>query len=312
MTLKQLRYLIALVDNDFSVSRTATVLHTTQPGVSKLARALESEIGAELFVRTGNRLVDLTDAGRQAAELARRVVRDTRAIGGLQHSLQTEVGGTLRIGTTHIHASYSLVGVIRAFLADHPGVEIVLRQGSPRDILQWVLEGAVDIGVSTLPSTIPRDIVTFEAFTIERCVVAPRGHPLLKSRRISLRELSRYPLVAFDEPYNSGWVVQHEFQRLGLKPRIVVRGSDANVIKSYVAAGVGVAVLQTMAIDPRRDRDIQIVPSSHLFPSSMSLVSVHRNHVLRPFGEDFVERLRKFAAARPGARIAQRQPRRGG
>lgn len=307
MTLKQLRYLIALVDHDFSVSLTARALHTTQPGVSKLARALESEIGTDLFVRTGNRLVDLTDAGRRAVELARRVVHDTRTIAGLRDSLQTGVEGTLRIGTTHIHASYSLVGVIRAFLADHPGVEIVLRQGSPKDILQWVIEGEVDIGVSTLPSAIPRDIVTFEAFAFERCVVVPRGHPLLKSRRISLRELSRYPLVAYDEIYNSGWVVQHEFQRLGLKPRIAVRGSDANVIKSYVAAGVGVAVLQTMAVDPRKDRDIQIVPSSHLFPASMSLVSLHRNHVLRPFGEAFVERLRKLSAARTGKRSGKKQ-----
>ncbi len=311
MTLKQLRYLIALVDNDFSVSRTAKALHTTQPGVSKLARALEAEIGADLFVRTGNRLVDLTDAGRQAVELARRVIHDTRAIGGLRQSLQTGIEGTLRIGTTHIHASYSLVGVIRGFLADHPGVEIVLRQGSPKDILQWVIEGAVDIGVSTLPSVIPRDIVTFEAFAIERCVAVPRGHPLVKSRRISLRELSRYPLVAFDEIYNSGWVVQHEFRRLGLKPRIAVRGSDANVIKSYVAAGVGIAVLQTMAIDPRRDRDIQTVPSSQLFPTSMSLVSLRRNHVLRPFGEAFVERLRKLAGSRTGGRTARKPPRRG-
>lgn len=310
MTLKQLGYLIALVSNDFSVSRTAAALHTTQPGVSKLVRSLEAEIGTDLFVRTGNRLVDLTDAGRQAVELARRVVRDTHAINGLQQNLKTEVEGTLRIGTTHIHANYSLVGVIRAFLADYPGVEIVLRQGSPKEILQWVIEGGIDIGISTLPSVIPRDILTFEAFAIERCVVAPRGHPLLKSKRISLRELSQYPLVAFDEVYNSGWVVQHEFQRLGLKPHIAVRGSNSSVIKSYVAAGVGIAVLQTMAIDPRRDRDIRIVPSSHLFPSSMSLVSIHRNHILRPFGEAFVERLRRLTTARSGTRAAQKQPRR--
>jgi LysR family cys regulon transcriptional activator len=306
MTLKQLRYLVALADNHFSVSRTAEALHTTQPGVSKLARALEDEIGADLFVRTGNRLVDLTDAGRQAVELARRVVRDTRTIGSLRQSLQTEVEGSLRIGTTHIHACYSLVGVIRAFRAEHPGVEIVLRQGSPGDILQWVIEGAVDIGVSTLPASIPRDIVTFEAFAFERCVVVPRGHPLLKCGRIGLRELSRYPLIAYDDSYNSGWVVQHEFQRLGLKPRIAVRGSDANVIKSYVAAGVGIAVLQTMAFDPRRDRDIQIVPSSHLFPPSMSLVSVRRDHVLRPFGAAFVERLRGLAPARAAAQRRSR------
>lgn len=292
MTLKQLKCLLALVDNGLSVSRTALALHTTQPGVSKMAKALESEIGIDLFVRTGNRLVSLTEAGDNAVELARRVLRDTGTITSLARNVQTELTGTLRVGTTHIHACYSLVGVVQRFLTEYPGVELVINQGNPKDILKWVLEGSIDIGVSTLPKDLPPDVTAFEAYPIERCLIVPRGHPLLKVKPLRIKDIARYPLITYDEAFNSGWVVRHEFQRRGITPRIVIRATDANVIKSYVAAGVGIAVLQKVTVDPRRDRALRVIPSDHIFPSSMSLISFRKDHTLRPFGHGFINIIR--------------------
>ena len=289
MTLKQLRCLLALADHGFSVSRAAAALHTTQPGASKMIKALENEAGVALFARAGNRLTGLTDAGSNAVEIARRVIRDTGTIASLAKNVQTEQTGTLRVGTTHIHACYSLVGVIRQFIAAYPGVELTLTQGSPKDILNWVLEGSIDIGVSTQPGNLSPDIIAFEAYPIERCLIVPLGHPLLKAKPLRIQDIARYPLITYDQAFNSGWVVQHEFQRRGVTPRVVIRATDANVIKSYVAAGVGVAVVQKMAIDPARDRAFEVIPSDHLFPVSMSLVSVRRDRVLRPFGQGFID-----------------------
>ncbi len=288
MTLKQLRCLLALTDHGLSVSRAAVALHTSQPGVSKMVGALEKEIGLNFFVRTGNRLVGLTDAGRNAVELARRVLRDTGTISTLAGNVQTGFTGTLRVGTTHVHACYALVEIVQRFLTAHPGVDLVLTQGTPIEILNWVREGSIDIGVSTLPKRLPDDIVTFEAYSVERCLIVPRGHPLLKARSLSIQDIARYPLITYDEAFNSGWVVQREFQRRGVTPRVVIRATDANVIKSYVAAGVGIAILQKMAVDPVRDTNLRVIPSDHLFPASMSMISVQREHVLRQFGHDFI------------------------
>lgn len=306
MTLKQLRCLLALTDHGLSVSRTALALNTTQPGVSKMAKTLEKEIGLDLFVRTGNRLVGLTDAGRNAVELARRVLRDTGTISSLAKNVQTALTGTLRVGTTHVHACYALVEVVQRFLTTHPGVDLVLTQGTPIEILNWVREGSIDIGLSTLPKRLPEDVLTFEAYSVERCLIVPRRHPLLKVKRLGIQDIARYPLITYDEAFNSGWVVQREFQRRGATPRVVIRATDANVIKAYVAAGVGIAILQKMAIDPDRDTDICILPSDHLFPASMSMISVQREHALRPFAEDFISMIRSRAARKPaeGGRAA--------
>ncbi|WP_020201497.1 MULTISPECIES: LysR substrate-binding domain-containing protein [Cupriavidus] len=289
MTLQQLRCLQAVIASQLSISRAADALHTTQPAVSKLIRSLENEIGVELFVRRGNRLVGLTDAGQEAQALSRRVLNDTRALAGLAGAGQAGGSGTLRVGTTHIHARYGLPDVIRRFSKAHPAVNLELLQGHPAQIVQWVSDNAVDLGISTLPDNTPEGIVALPAYPIPRCLIVPRRHPLLKLARVSVEDIARYPLVTYDEHFNSGWMVTREFQRRGLSPRVVVRATDANVIKAYVAAGLGVAVVQQMAVEPRRDTDLAVIDTGELFPPSMASVSLREDQYVRGYMQDFID-----------------------
>lgn len=289
MTLHQLRCLERVVDSGLSVSRAAAALHTTQPGVSKMVRALEREIGLEVFVRRGNRLAGLTDAGREALALARRVLRDSDALSHLGTQLSTDTAGTLRVGTTHIHARYSLIGVARRFFAKYPAVKLEFTIGPPVEVLKGVIEGGIDIGLSTLPEKMPAGVVTLKAYPIERCLIVPRRHPLLGLRAVTLEDIARYPLITYHETYTSGWVVQREFQRHGLEPRIAMRAMDASVIKAYVAAGIGIAVFQKMALEPGRDRELRTIAVDHVFPASTAMISLRSDHLLRPFGFDFIQ-----------------------
>lgn len=288
MTLQQLRCLNQVVDSGMSVSRAAAALHTTQPGVSKMVRALEREIGVGIFVRRGNRLAALTDAGREALALARRVLRDSSALAHLRDELRTDTAGTLRVGTTHIHARYSLIDVARRFFAQYPAVKLELTIGPPAQILRGVIEGAIDIGLATLPEKVPEGVTTLKAYAIERCLIVPRRHPLLALDAVSIEDIARYPLITYDESYTSGWVVQREFQRRGLAPRIVMRAQDASVIKAYVAAGIGIAIFQKMAIEPTRDRELRTIATDHIFPASRAMISLRADHLLRPYAFDFI------------------------
>jgi LysR family cys regulon transcriptional activator len=288
MTLQQLRCLHQVVESGLSVSRAAAALHTTQPGVSKMVRSLEREIGVEIFVRKGNRLATLTDAGREALALARRVLRDSSALAHLGTDLRTDTAGTLRVGTTHIHARYSLIDVARRFFAKYPAVKLEFTIGPPVQILRGVIEGAIDIGLSTLPEKVPEDVMTLKAYAIERCLIVPKRHPLLALDTVSIEDIARYPLITYDDSYTSGWVVQREFQRRGLAPRVVMRAMDASVIKAYVAAGIGIAIFQKMALEPARDRELRTIATDHIFPASTAMVSLRSDHLLRPFGFDFI------------------------
>jgi len=82
---------------------------------------------------------------------------------------------TLRVGTTHIHARYALLKVIQRFTPARPGVDLEFSQGAPAEILRWVSEGSVDLGISTLPEKRLEGIVALDAYPIDRCLIVPRA-----------------------------------------------------------------------------------------------------------------------------------------
>ncbi len=302
MTLQQLRCLVAIVDHGFSVSRAADALFTTQPGVSKMVRALEAEAGAELFVRSGNRLLAATDAGRKALALARRMLADAGALGTLGKASEGGIAGRLAVGTTHMHARYVLLPTVKAFAQRYPQVELSLLQGSPREILRWVQEGVIDIGLSTLPERVPAGVRTMEAYSIGRCVITPVGHPLLKKRRCTLEDIAAWPLITYEDTFSTGQVVDHAFQRRGLTPRVVMRATDSSIIKAYVREGIGIAVIQRAAVDPEADGGLRFIDAADLFPLSTAMFSVRRDHLLPAFALDFIGSL---VPQVPVARIRQ-------
>ncbi|HSW19552.1 MAG TPA: LysR substrate-binding domain-containing protein [Ramlibacter sp.] len=288
LTFQQLRCVRQVVESGFSVSRAAEALHTTQPGVSKMISAFEKELGVEVFVRSGNRLAALSDAGREALVLCERVLQDARALKRLKDEAPGESHGTLRVGTTHVHARYALISVATRFVAMYPKVKLEFTVGSPAQILAGVVGGAIDVALCTLPDPAPKGVVSVEAYDIERCLIVPPRHPLLKAGKLTMEALARWPLITYDSSYTSGSVVQREFERSGVTPWVVMRAMDASIIKAYVAAGMGVAVLQKMAYDPKVDKDLRAMAVDHLFPASSAMISLRRDHLLKPFAFDFI------------------------
>jgi DNA-binding transcriptional LysR family regulator len=289
ITFQQLHCVRQVVANGFSVSRAAESLHTTQPGVSKMVRALEREIGVDIFERSGNRLTSLTEAGQEALVLCARVLQDAHALKGLKSQVPAENRGTLRVGTTHVHARYSLLEVTTHFLAIHPKVKLEFTVGPPAQIIAGVIAGGIDIGLCTLPDPMPKGVVSFKAYDIDRCLIVPPRHPLLKTKKVTMEDIARFPLITYDNSYTSGSVVQREFQRHGITPWIAMRAMDASIIKAYVAAGVGVAVLQKMAFNAAADKDLRSVQVDHLFPSSSAMITLRKDHLLKSFAFDFIQ-----------------------
>jgi DNA-binding transcriptional LysR family regulator len=291
-TFQQLQCIRQVVANQFSVSRTAEALSSTQPGISKLIRALEADLGIEIFVRRGNRLVGLTDAGKEAYALAGRMLQDVRSLQRLKaSSASPEIEGVLRVGTTHIHARYHLLAVTDRFVQVYPKVQLEYSVGTPVEIYQSVRDGTLDIGLSTLPEATPSGILAIKAYDIERCLVVPKGHPLLKARRITIEELIKWPWIVHDDRFTSGAVVHHAFQKHGMQPRVVMRAMDVSIMKAYVKRGIGIAVMQKIALEDENDGKLCPIEVDHLFPSSTAMVTLRADHLLTVFAFDYLRML---------------------
>jgi len=135
MNFQQLRIIRETVRRNFNLTEVANALFTSQPGVSKHIKDLEDELGIELFVRKGKRLLGLTDPGKELAEIVERMLLDAGNIKRLAEQFSNRDQGQLTIATTHTQARYALPQVVAAFKKAYPKVPLILHPGSPSELV---------------------------------------------------------------------------------------------------------------------------------------------------------------------------------
>ncbi|MGQ0510971.1 MAG: CysB family HTH-type transcriptional regulator [Betaproteobacteria bacterium] len=289
MKLQQLRYLSEVARRDLNVSAAAEALFTSQPGVSKQIKALEDELGVEIFVRNGKRLVAVTEPGRAVIAIAERMLADAANMKRAGADFASEGAGTLTIATTHTQARYALPQAVTAFKRRFPKVQLVIHQGNPTQICEQVAAGEADLCFATEGIDEHRALVSLPCYQWNRCVVVPPRHPLLRERSLTLEAVARHPIVTYDFAYANRSLVNRAFAARGLSPEVVLTAFDADVIKTYVGLGLGVGILAAMAFDARRDRPLRALDAAHLFPSSTTRLGIKRGAWLRRYTYDFIE-----------------------
>jgi len=149
MNFQQLRIVHETVRRNFNLTEVAAALFTSQSGVSKHIKDLEDELGLELFVRKGKRLLGLTEPGEELAVVVDRMLMDARNIKGIAAQFSNKDHGQLTIATTHTQARYALPRVVTRFKQAYPKVHLVLHQASPNEIATMLQDGRADIGIAT-------------------------------------------------------------------------------------------------------------------------------------------------------------------
>jgi LysR family cys regulon transcriptional activator len=289
MTLKQLKYLLGVVDNGLNITSAADRLYTSQPGISKQLRQLEREIGVTIFSRKGKSLVALTPAGQTVVQLARKITRDVENIRSLGKELAAEQEGTLSIATTHTQARYVLPEVLSQFHERYPNVNLELHQGTSEQIAALVAENAVDIAIATESWDLFPELNLLPCFDWDRIILTPQDHMLAADdERLTLERLAEHPLITyvFSSTRESSFL--NAFAKQNLEPNVVFTARDADVIKTYVRMGMGVGVIAPMALQCDDLEDLNAVCAKGLFPTVTTWLGFPRDKVLRQYMKEFI------------------------
>jgi LysR family transcriptional regulator, cys regulon transcriptional activator len=288
MKLQQLRYLTEVARRGLNVSEAAEALHTSQPGVSKQIKALEDELGIQVFARHGKRLVELTEPGRHVIAIAERILAEAQNLKRAGEEFANEKLGTLVIAATHTQARYALPKAVAAFKKRYPGVQLHIHQGNPTQICEQVIAGEADFCVATEQIALYPELVSLPVYRWNRCVVVPPKHPLLR-KPLTLEALAQHPIVTYDFAFANRSLVEKAFEAKGLQPNVVLTALDSDVIKTYVELGLGVGVMASMAFDAKRDRPLRAIDAAHLFDSSTTRLGIRRGAYLRRYAYEFIE-----------------------
>ena len=248
MDFRSLQYFIA-VAQELNFTRAAEKLQMSQPPLSNQIKALEEELGVQLFIR-GKRRLTLTEAGTlllqravQMMELSEKTRRDLSSLGN-------ELSGTICLGMVEGRAPYLAARWIAGFQEEYPLVRYELWNGSSDDVLDQLHRGLADLAVIAAPY----DIEHLDGFSVGRepwVAIISRSHPLaaVPGAELPLSSLVGQPLIV---PRRKSRVeaIRAWFAGIGAEPSILCEMSNYMDAVALAEQNVGISIFPQTTYTP--------------------------------------------------------------
>jgi DNA-binding transcriptional LysR family regulator len=244
MELRQLRYLVALADEEH-FTRAAAKVHVAQPALSQQIRRLEQEIGLPLVVRTTRR-VRLTEAGELLVARARRVLAEVDAARADLDDLAGVRTGHIVIGAMQSLGPLDLSALLSAFHSRYPGVDLTVREEVSDPLLRMVRDDAIDLAFLSLAETERHGDIASQPLVVESLVaILPIDHRLAGRSRLRFEELRGERFITFREGAGLRRILIEAAAEAGFEPQIAFESNNVLRGRSLASRGLGVAIVPT-------------------------------------------------------------------
>ncbi len=229
-----------------SFSRAAEELGLTQPSVTARIQGLERDMQETLFERNG-RGVGLTEVGTSFLPHVQRVLRALQDGRDAVQSLRQLELGTLRLGAAPTISTYVLPELVKEFRSRYPGLDVTVRTEYSDQIVQMVLADEVHVG---LERTISHpEVITVPLYQEEVVLVTSPEHPFAKRGAATSEEVSRQPLIMFNQGSSYYTLVHDALRKAGALVTPMMELDNMEATKKMVEEGLGVAMLPRVAIE---------------------------------------------------------------
>ncbi|MDU2916019.1 MAG: HTH-type transcriptional regulator Cbl [Klebsiella quasipneumoniae] len=289
MNFQQLKIIREAARQDYNLTEVANMLYTSQSGVSRHIRELEEELGIEIFIRRGKRLLGMTEPGKALLSIAERILNEASNVRRLADLFTNDASGVLTIATTHTQARYSLPPVIKAFRELFSDVRVELVQGTPQEIEALLHNGGADIGIASERLSNDPTLAAFPWFRWHHSLLVPKDHPLTQVSPLTLEAIARWPLITYRQGITGRSRIDEAFNRKGLMPDIVLSAQDSDVIKTYVELGLGVGLVAEQSGDAREANTFTRLDTRHLFDANTVWLGLKRGQLQRNYVWRFIE-----------------------
>ena len=243
-----------------NITRAAEQLGYTQSGLSYIIKAMESEVGFPLLVRSRSGVRPTADCMRILP-----ILRDLHHKSQMLEQEVADIRG-LAVGTVSVWvfpciSRFWMPGILRDFTSRYPGITLSIRESGQEDLDQWLREGSVDLLLYSRQHNYNHQWIQFVQDDL--CAVVPEGHPLSEAREISLDQLRGEPFIMEDDAHD------HDIPSLlkdsGFRPNVCWSSKDELAILNMVATGLGVSVLPGLYLQdmPAGVKALPLVPRAY-------------------------------------------------
>lgn len=241
MDINTLKAFVAVADtNSFSLA--AERIYLTQPAVSKRIAALEAELGVKLFDRMG-KTTSLNEAGRKLLPRANNMLQEMEDIQRSISNLSGNVGGILKMGTSHHIGLHRLPSVLRRFRQEHPDVQLDIRFLGSEAACHAVAQGKLELGIVTLPTEISPNLNIIQIWHDPLNFVVSCEHPLAQIPHPTLEELVKHPALLPGIGTYTRNILEQALSPQELKIDVAISTNYLETLKVMTSTGLGWSLL---------------------------------------------------------------------
>lgn len=255
MTLRQLEIFCAIVETG-GFHAAAQKLYLAQPSISQHMHSLEEELGQQLLLRSRNRRLQTTEAGRLLGEHAERILRICQMARAEVAALAREPCGQVRIGMARHHLSSVLPPALATFHQRFPEMRVALVNGTTAQLLDYLRTDRLDLGLVNLPIK-TKDLHSETLLTEELVLVVPKDSALTSRSSVEAQVIDTLPLAIYNQNTSIRSQLDAYFREAGITPRITFEASSVETMKDLVIAGLVASILPaSVVVDAARRRKL--------------------------------------------------------
>jgi DNA-binding transcriptional LysR family regulator len=234
-----------------SFTRAAEELFLTQPTVSMQLKKLADAVGLPLFEHVGRNVVP-TEAGAELYQACRQVFEILSNLEMKVADLQGLKKGRLRVGVITT-AKYLAPELLGQFSQQFPGIDLAMKVTNRERILERMSANEDDLYIMGQAPEGEQEVESYKFAPNPLVVMAPRNHPLVGQKKISLERLSQEPFIIREPGSGIRDVTLKKFQEKGLRPNVRMELGSNEAIKHTIVGGLGLSVLSlhTLTLEGR-------------------------------------------------------------
>jgi DNA-binding transcriptional LysR family regulator len=271
-----------------SLTQAAKALYLTQPSVSHAIKQLEERIGVTLFYRN-SKGVSLTQEGKilfsyiEQSQILITLAEEKMV------ALKNLDSGELRIGGSDSLFKHYLLPFLEDFHVKYPGIKLHLNHGTTPEVISYLKEGRIDLGVVRMPIFDSQLEVT-ESIELQDCFVAGERYAELKGQALSMEQLMEYPVILFSRNSRVRMAITELFEKYGheLKPDIEVGSVDLLIEFAKRGLGISYVTREFVAKELKEGSLFEIQLDVEIPPSKVGLM-VMRNMPISAAATRFIE-----------------------
>jgi DNA-binding transcriptional LysR family regulator len=245
MEVRQLQTFCVLVE-ELNFTRTAERVHTVQSNVTSQIKALEAELGTQLFDRLAKRVL-LTEAGHRFLPYAEKALAAMEQ-GQCAVKFGSEPAGPLRIGAPESVLTYRLPEVLKLFRKRYPKVEVIFRPDMDEKLADALESGKLDLAINMSDSVEGEQLRSIKMRTEEVYLFGTPDHPLANAKSVCPKDLFDQNLLLTEAGCGYRKKLDSQLALANIRPQHITEFSSVEAIKQCVTAGMGLGLLPRMVI----------------------------------------------------------------